>query len=71
MTLKQIQYYKESHSKDELVDKPLSDIIHYFVAKDVKKFDDEAKNLRRSLNLNEQVYFTIAVRAYADRKNWP
>ena len=71
VTLKQVQYFRETHSKDELVDKSLSDLIYYFVAKDEKKFDGESKNLKRSLNLNEQVYFAIAVRAYAESKNWP
>ena len=68
---KQIQYYKETSSKVELVDKPLGDLIYYFVSQNAKKTDEEAKSLKRSLNLNEQVYFSIAVRAYADSKNWP
>ena len=68
---KQIQYYKETNSKAELVDKPLSELIYYFVSQNAKKYDEEAKSLKRSLNLNEQVYFAIAVRAYAETKNWP
>jgi len=71
VTLKQIQYYRETHSRDELVDKSLSDLIYYFVGKDERKFDEEAKSLKRSLNLNEQVYFSVIFRSYAESKNTP
>jgi hypothetical protein len=71
VTLKQIQFFRESKGSDELVDKPLGDLVNYFVSKDEKKYDKECQNLKRSLNLNESIYFAIVVRAYANAKNWP
>ena len=41
------------------------------MSKDEKKYDKECQNLKRSLNLNESIYFAIVVRAYANAKNWP
>ena len=54
-----------------MVDSSLSDLIHFFVSQNDKKTDEESKNLNRSLNLNEQVYFSVVIKAYADAQLWP
>ena len=42
-------YYKESKGQAELVDKSLSELIHYFVSQNSEKTDEESKKLYRSL----------------------
>ena len=71
INVKQAEWYKETKGKAELMDGSLSDLVHYFISQDDKKCEEECRALNRSLNLNEQVYFAVVIKAYADAQNWP
>jgi len=49
----------------------LGDLVFYFVGHNEEKMDLEARNLFRSLALNEQLYFSHVIRGYADKALWP
>ena len=70
VTKKQIQIFKESGGKAELVDSSLSNTIEYFIKQSNDKNNEESRILYRKLELNEQVYFTCVIKAYADAKMW-
>ena len=70
VTKKQIQIFKESGGKAEVLDRSLSNTIEYFVKQANDKNDEESKNLKRQLQLNEQVYFTCVIKGYAEAQMW-
>lgn len=67
---KQAQVFKDEKGKVEIVDKSLSNTIEYYIRLNNDKSDEEARSIKRSLNLPEQTYFTWVVKAYAESKNW-
>lgn len=52
------------------MDRPLSSLIEHFVRQNNEKNDEEAKSLKRQLQLPESSYFIWVIKAYAENKNW-
>ena len=63
---KQVQLFKESAGKADVVDKSLSKTVEYFVKQNNDKNDEECKNLKRQLQLTDPIYFTAVIKGYAD-----
>ena len=66
---KEVEFFQKTH--EPLVDKPLGDLIQYFVGFNEEKMDTESRNLNRGLSLNEQLYFSHVIKGYGDKALWP
>lgn len=44
----------------------MSNLIEHFIKQNNDKNDEESRNLKRGLNLNEQFYFTVVIKGYAE-----
>lgn len=70
VTKKQAQVFKENGGKVPIMDQSLSSTVEFFVKQNNDKNDEEAKSIKRQLQVVETTYFTWVVKAYAENKNW-
>lgn len=68
---KQVEVFQRTNGDAKLIDKSCGDLIYYLIGENTEKSCGESRDLFRSLQLNEQLYFSHVVRGFASKLLWP
>ena len=71
VTEKEIQLHKKTRGEAEIMDAPLGDLVFYHVGFNDENQNKQCQEMKRKLDLNEQLYFSHVIRGYSDKLLWP